>query len=87
MRESIQEEIYYFRIAQRNGWGVLRIYDNDRMDEVIRLRDRAVTVISKSYHTVVAAPGSTLFYAFHLAGPQKKLAVTEDPDQVWIKQN
>ncbi len=84
--ESIQEEIYYFRIEPKNGWGLLRIYDMDEQDELIRLRDRSVTIIPKGYHTVAAAPGSTLYYAFHLAGPQKNLVVTEDPDQAWIKQ-
>ncbi len=84
--ESIQEEIYYFRIEPKNGWGMLRIYDANGVDELIHLRDRSVTIIPKGYHTVAAAPGSTLFYAFHLAGPQKNLVVTEDPDQAWIKQ-
>lgn len=84
--ESIQEEIYYFRIEPKNGWGLLRIYDGNGQDELIRLRDRSVTIIPKGYHTVVAAPGSTLYYAFHLAGPQKNLVVTEDPAQAWIKQ-
>ncbi len=84
--ESIQEEIYYFRIVPKNGWGFLRIYDKNGLDELIRLTDRSVTVIPKGYHTVAAAPGSTLFYTFHLAGPEKRLVVTEDPDQVWIKQ-
>ncbi len=84
--ESIQEEIYYFRIEPKNGWGMLRIYDAYGQDELIRLRDRSVTIIPNGYHTVAAAPGSTLYYAFHLAGPQKNLVVTEDPAQAWIKQ-
>jgi hypothetical protein len=27
-----------------------------------------------------------MFYTFHLAGPQKELIVSQDPDQAWIAQ-
>jgi 5-deoxy-glucuronate isomerase len=85
--ESIQEEIYFFHIEPNNGWGLLRIYGGDGLDEMIRLQDRSVTIIPKGYHTVAAAPGSTMLYTFHLAGPMKKLSVTEDASQAWIKQS
>ncbi|MBI4789232.1 MAG: 5-deoxy-glucuronate isomerase [Chloroflexi bacterium] len=84
--ESTHEEIYYFRFQRASDWGCLRVYENDGTDDVVVLKDRLVTVIPRGYHTVVVAPGSRLLYTFHLAGVPKKLAVTEDPNQVWIRQ-
>lgn len=82
--ESVHEELYYFRTDRPGGWGLERIYDKKDMDEMVLLQDRVVTIMSRGYHTVSAAPGHTLYYAFVLAGPSKSLRVTLDPDQAWI---
>jgi 5-deoxy-glucuronate isomerase len=84
--ESNHEEIYYFRFQRESDWGCLRVYENAGTDDLVLLKDRLVTVIPRGYHTVVVAPGSNLLYTFHLAGSPKKLMVTEDPNQTWIKQ-
>lgn len=82
--ESVHEELYYFRVDHPGGWGVERIYDHQGLDELVLLRDRVVTIMPRGYHTLSAAPGFTIYYAFVLAGPLKRLNVTLDPDQAWI---
>jgi 5-deoxy-glucuronate isomerase len=83
-RESVHEELYYFRANSPGGWGLERIYDKTGMDEMVLLQDRVVTIMPHGYHTVSSAPGHTLYYAFVLAGPAKPLLVSLDPDQAWI---
>ncbi|MBI5652737.1 MAG: 5-deoxy-glucuronate isomerase [Chloroflexi bacterium] len=83
--ESVHEEIYYFRFQRPTDWGCLRVYEEDGTSDLALLQDGLVTIIGRGYHSVVVAPGSNLLYTFHLAGSQKNLSVTEDPNQVWIK--
>jgi 5-deoxy-glucuronate isomerase len=82
--ESMHEELYYFRVDRPGGWGIERVYDKNGLDEVLLLQDRVVTLKPRGFHTVSAAPGYTLYYAFMLAGPSKKLIARLDPDQAWI---
>ena len=82
--ESVHEELYYFRADPPQGWGVERVYDKAAWEELLLLQDRVVTVMPHGYHTLTAAPGFTLYYAFVLAGPAKPLFQALDPDQAWI---
>jgi 5-deoxy-glucuronate isomerase len=71
--ESVHEELYYFRTDPPNGWGVERVYDPDGRDELLLLQDRVVTLKPRGFHTVAAAPATTLYYAFVLSGPARAL--------------
>lgn len=82
--ESFHEELYYFRVDRPGGWGIERVYDKGDLDQLLLLQDRVVTIKPRGYHTVAAAPGYTLYYAFVLAGPSKTLIARLDPDQAWI---
>lgn len=82
--ESLQEELYYFRAHHPAGWGVERIYDKNGLDELCLLQDRVVTIMPRGFHTLTAAPGFALYYAFVLAGPDKNVVPFVDPDQAWI---
>ena len=82
--ESLHEELYYFRVDRPGGWGIERIYDKADLDQVLLLQDRVVTIKPRGYHTVAAAPGFTLYYAFVLAGPSRRVLPALDPDQAWI---
>ena len=84
--ESVHEELYYFRVDRPEGWGVERVYDKDGLEELVLLKDRVVTIMPRGYHTLAAAPGFTLYYAFVLAGPAKALRPVLDPAQAWIVQ-
>lgn len=82
--ESVHEELYYFRVDRAGGWGLERVYDGRGLDEFLLVQDRVVTIMPHGYHTVSAAPGFTLYYAFVLSGPAKTLIPSVDPAQAWI---
>jgi 5-deoxy-glucuronate isomerase len=82
--ESVHEELYYFRVDPAEGWGVQRVYEPGGRDELLLLQDRVVTVMPRGYHTVAAAPGFTLYYAFVLSGPARALLPSIDPAQAHL---
>ncbi len=85
-QESLHEELYYFKTDKPQGWGVERVYSNERnLNELIYLHDNIVTFMPWGYHQIVAAPGYILYYLFFLAGEGNALAQFEDPDHNWIK--
>lgn len=71
--ESVHEELYYFRVDPPEGWGIERVYDPQGRDELLLVQNRVVTLKPRGYHTVAAAPASTLYYTFVLSGPVRKL--------------
>ncbi len=42
-------------------------------------------LVRSGYHPVVAGPGYNVYYLNFLAGTSRTLAVTEDPNHVWLK--
>ena len=82
--EAVLEEIYYFRFAKENGYGVKRIYDRENPDELFSLRNGSAVRIDRGYHHVVAGPGYELWYLFMLAGPKKAGQVYVDPDEKFL---
>lgn len=84
--ESMQEEVYYFKISPPQGFGVQRIYTDDRsIDECYALQDNDVVVLPRGYHPVVAAPGYRLYYLWILAGPRRAMVPYDDPAHAWLK--
>jgi len=84
--QSKHEEIYYFKTDKPQGWGIERIYSQERkINEILFIEDNSVTFMPWGYHQVASAPGYTLYYSFFLAGVGKKLAGYEDQDHCWIK--
>lgn len=85
-KESLHEEVYYFRTDKPQGWGIERIYSPERgINDLLFLRDNSVTFMPWGYHQIVAAPGYTLYYSFFLAGEGKQLIGCEDQGHCWIK--
>ncbi|GAB2637976.1 5-deoxy-glucuronate isomerase [Nocardia goodfellowii] len=92
--EVVNEEIYYFRIADRDGitpsrtgFGMHRTYDGAR-DENVAVRDGDVFLIPRGYHgPCVAAPGYPMYYLNVLAGPaeQRSMAFCDDPAHSWVR--
>jgi len=79
------EEIYYFRVQPRQGFGIQRIYTADgSMDEVYAIRDGDAAVIPRGYHPVAAAPGYRVYYLWMLAGPERVMRPRDDPDHAWV---
>lgn len=80
-RECQLEEIYYFRIRDPRGFGIMRVYTSDRsLDETITVRDRDLVLVPRGYHTFSAAPGYEAYYLNVMAGPRREWRITFDPD-------
>jgi len=86
-KESLHEELYYFKTEKPQGWGIQRLYSPERgTNDLLYLQDGTVTFMPRGYHQIVAAPGYHLYYLFFLSGEGKELIGHEDPDHCWIKE-
>ncbi|MEU0875121.1 5-deoxy-glucuronate isomerase [Nocardia brasiliensis] len=94
--EVVNEEIYYFRIAGRDGiapsragFGMHRTYTADGLlDENVAVRDGDVFLVPHGYHgPCIAAPGYPMYYLNVLAGPgpQRSMAFCDDPAHSWVR--
>lgn len=87
--EVPMEEIYYFRVEPRQGFGFMRVYTNPDdarpFDYAYAVEHGDTVVIPRGYHPVVACPGYTLNYTWVMAGEQRVYgAWTDDPRHSWI---
>jgi 5-deoxy-glucuronate isomerase len=76
--EAKLEEIYYYRFADADGYGLQRLYDMQR-DETFAVRHGDVMVIRHGYHPFVAAYGYPAYYLNVLAGTRRSMAASDDP--------
>lgn len=87
--EIVNEEIYYFRIAGPDGFGLHRTYTADAtIDETVTVRDGDVFLIPRGYHgPCIAAPGYPMYYLNVLAGPapERSMAFCDDPAHTWVR--
>jgi 5-deoxy-glucuronate isomerase len=82
--ESLLEETYYHRVDPPQGFGLQRVYTEDRsLDETFAFADRDCVLVPRGYHTVSAPPGYAVYYLNVMAGPLRAWAVTNDPDHEW----
>ena len=82
--ETFLEETYYHRITPGQGFGLQRVYSEDRsLDETLSFGDRDCVLVPRGYHTVSAPPGYDLYYLNVMAGPKRQWAVVNDPDHEW----
>jgi len=80
------DEIYYYRIRQQEGFAFQHLYSReDSGERPLRTKDGDVVLVRSGYHPVVAGPGYDVYYLNCLAGSSRALAVTEDPQHVWIR--
>ncbi len=88
--EVPMEEVYYFQVEPRQGFGFMRVYTDpaapDPFDYAYAVEDGDTVLIPRGYHPVVACPGYTLNYAWFLAGEGRTYgAWSDDPRHAWIK--
>ncbi|HEY1507495.1 MAG TPA: 5-deoxy-glucuronate isomerase [Solirubrobacteraceae bacterium] len=82
--ETLLEETYYHRISPAQGFGLQRVYSDDRsLDETLAFGDRDCVLVPRGYHTVSAPPGYRVYYLNVMAGPTRLWAVANDPDHEW----
>lgn len=83
--ESYLEETYYHRLSPPQGYGVQRVYTDDRsLDETMAFSDRDVVLVPKGYHPVGAAHGYDLYYLNVMAGPTRAWKFHNDPAHEWL---
>lgn len=84
--EAHHEEMYYFRTAAPEGFGVARHYSPERnFDDTHVVRDNTLLSIPYGYHTYAAAPGYSSYYLWFLAGDGRKQGVSLDPQLGWVQ--
>lgn len=80
------DEIYYYRIRQPEGFALQHLYSGQHAGEqTLKARDGDTVLVHSGYHPVVAGPGYDVYYLNFLAGSSRALAVTEDPQHLWIR--
>lgn len=85
--EVDMEEIYYFRFDRPQGFGIQKIYtDNRSIDETLTVQDHHTVLIPEGYHPVATAPGYSMYYLWIMAGTNRRFLSRQDPDHRWIAQ-
>jgi len=82
--ESLLEELYYFRLSPPQGYLVQLFYDRNGWHAEELITGEGAVAITRGYHPTVAAPGTTGFYLWALAGPEKSYKVSVDPAFEWM---
>jgi 5-deoxy-glucuronate isomerase len=85
-RESKLEEVYYFKLRPRQGFGLQRVYSEEGdLDEAYVIEDGDTVAFPRGYHPVAAAPGYELYYLWVLAGKRRVMCPNDDPNHAWLK--
>ena len=85
-REVDLDEIYYYRMNQPDAFAFQHLYAGQHAAEkTVKTRDGDAVLVRSGYHPVVAGPGYDVYYLNFLAGTSRVMAVTEDPQHVWIR--
>ena len=80
------DEIYYYRMKQPGAFALQHLYSGDNSHgQTVQTHDGDTVLVRSGYHPVVAGPGYDVYYLNFLAGSSRTLAVTEDPQHVWIR--
>jgi 5-deoxy-glucuronate isomerase len=80
------DEIYYYRVRQPEGFAIQHLYSGKHgEDQMLKTKDGDTVLVHSGFHPVVAGPGYDVYYLNFLAGSSRALAVTEDPQHVWIR--
>ncbi|HUK48339.1 MAG TPA: 5-deoxy-glucuronate isomerase [Terriglobales bacterium] len=80
------DEIYYYRIRQREGFALQHLYsDENPSGRTIQAQDGDAVLVRNGFHPVVAGPGYDVYYLNFLAGSSREMAVTEDSRHAWIR--
>lgn len=83
-KEAYLEETYYYRIDPDHGQALQRVYDKDKLNEVLLPSDGDVVLVPKGYHPVAAPPGFTTYYLNVMAGHHRTWRYTLDEDYAHI---
>ncbi len=80
------EEVYYFQVDPPQGFGIQRVYTDDRsLEECYAVEHGDTVILPKGYHPVAAAPGYRVYYLWLMAGQGRTMAPFDDPAHHWVK--
>ena len=83
--EVDMEEIYFFRFDRPGGFGIQKIYTDDRtIDETLTVEENDTALLPEGYHPVVTAPGYSMYYLWIMAGAARKFISRQDPTHSWV---
>jgi 5-deoxy-glucuronate isomerase len=80
------DEIYYYRMERLGAFAFQHLYAaGSGVGRTVQVHDGDAVLVRSGYHPVVAGPGYDVYYLNFLAGSAREMAVTEDPQHVWIR--
>ncbi|MBE9640954.1 5-deoxy-glucuronate isomerase [Salipiger mangrovisoli] len=72
-RITYLEETYYHRLNPAGGFGIQRVYTDDRLlDETMAVHDHDVVCVPRGHHPCGAPHGFEMYYLNVMAGPLRK---------------
>lgn len=84
--EVDMEEIYFYRFNTATGFGIQKMYtDNRDIDVAYTVKENDTVAIPRGYHPLVNAPGATLYYLWVMAGRNRAFISYKDPAYSSIK--
>lgn len=84
-RMTYLEETYYHRLNPAHGFGIQRVWTDDRtLDETMAVEDHDVVLVPRGYHPCAAPYGYDMYYLNVMAGPLRKWRFKNDPIHDWI---
>ena len=84
-RITYLEETYYHRLNPRQGFGLQRVYTDDRtLDEVMAVENHDVVLVPRGHHPCGAPHGYEMYYLNVMAGPRRAWRFEPDPHHEWI---
>ena len=84
-KEAKLEELYFFKIIPKEGFGFERIYsEGEKFDEVFVLKNNTLLCMPFGYHALAVSPGYKLYYLWILAGKKRILKQYFDPRYEWL---
>ena len=84
--EVFHEEMYYFRNASPDGYGLIQHYSPERgYDDTYRVTDDTLISMPHGYHCYAAAPGTSSYYLWFLSGDGRAQGASFDPKVGWVQ--
>ena len=75
------EEIYFYKMDQSQGFGIQRVYTDDRkLDELYVIENNTMVTIPRGYHPLVVAPPYRVWFLYVIArNDDQPLHASNDP--------
>lgn len=83
--ENFSEEIYFYRFNMPQGFGIQRVYtENRELDETYVVENNDVVEIPRGYHPFASAPGYYAYYLWIMGGENRGFYMSFQKEHSWI---